>query len=338
MHLPVTTPFFPDGRLNLRKLEQNVEHYSLTPAAGMLVLGPGGEASLLSDDETTETLKAAIGAASTTKVMLAGVSRDSVSNTLESIESAARLGYDAVTLEEPSLRDIAAKEVRLYFQTVADRSALPIVLAGALPLDAVADLALHPQIVGLFRRFAGAGEIQSLLDRTAGVKRTVTVTQIFAAVTRRMHAAKMPDGAGAFVSAESLTGGGTAIAAAPAKVAPKTRTKVVGFQILVGGTERMLDGLTAGAVGALPLLAAAAPQACYEVLAAWKDGDPALAAEKQVRLVEAARQLEEVFGVAGLKYGCDLNGYFGGMPRLPRLPLLGAEKAEVGRVMLELRS
>lgn len=338
MHLPLTTPFFPDGRLNLRKLEQNVAHYSLTPAAGMVVLGPGGEASLLSDDELTEMLKAAVGAASATKVMLAGIARDSVSSTLRLIESAATLGYDGVLVRPPALTGLAAAEVRIYFQAVADRSALPVVLMGEVPLDLVIELAAHPRVLGLLRDYAGREEVRLLLDRTAGVRRTVTVTPVFAAVTGRMVAADSPEPGGAFVSADSLTGGGTAVATAPAKIGIKTRTKVVGFQLLAGGTERMLAGLTAGAVGAVPPFAASAPQACYEVMAAWKDGDPALAEEKQIRLEEAVRHIEGGLGVAGLKYGCDLNGYFGGIPRLPLLPLTGQQRAEVELLMRELKS
>ncbi len=62
LHLPLTTPFFPDGRLNLRKLEYNIDRYSRTPAAGLVVLGSQGEASLLSEDETRQVLGSAIGA------------------------------------------------------------------------------------------------------------------------------------------------------------------------------------------------------------------------------------------------------------------------------------
>ena len=35
---PITTPFYPDGKIYHRKLEQNVEHYSRTPVAGIVVL------------------------------------------------------------------------------------------------------------------------------------------------------------------------------------------------------------------------------------------------------------------------------------------------------------
>ena len=75
----------------------------------------------------------------------------------------------------------------------------------------------------------------------------------------------------------------------PATPALRTRSKTVGFQILAGDTEAMLDGLIAGATGVVPGFAACAPQACYEVFAAWKDGDRPLAEEKQARLIDAAR-------------------------------------------------
>jgi len=100
----------------------------------------------------------------------------------------------------------------------------------------------------------------------------------------------------------------------------------------------MLEGLRAGAVGAMPAFAASAPQACYEVLAAWKDGDGGLAQEKQVRLQGVAERVEEELGVAGIKFGCDLNGYFGGRPRLPLLPLTGEERAEIEALMQGLRN
>jgi dihydrodipicolinate synthase/N-acetylneuraminate lyase len=98
----------------------------------------------------------------------------------------------------------------------------------------------------------------------------------------------------------------------------------------------MLEGLLGGAVGAMPAFAAAAPQACYEVLAAWKDGDERLAQEKQARLRRVAELMEEL-GVAGIKFGCDLNGYFGGSCRVPLLPLTGQEQAKVQALMQGLR-
>jgi dihydrodipicolinate synthase/N-acetylneuraminate lyase len=127
------------------------------------------------------------------------------------------------------------------------------------------------------------------------------------------------------------------VAVTSAKTIAKTRTKVVGFQVLSGDTKGMLEALRAGAVGAMPAFAAAAPQACYEVLAAWKDGDEGLAQEKQARLQRVSEKAEEQLGVAGIKFGCDLNGYFGGRPRLPVLSLTGEEQAEIEALMQGMR-
>ena len=79
LHLPLLTPFYPDGRLNLRKMEHNVERYSRTPVSALVALSEAGEPGLLSDSETSELLGIAMGAAADSKVMIAGVSRGSVS-------------------------------------------------------------------------------------------------------------------------------------------------------------------------------------------------------------------------------------------------------------------
>jgi 4-hydroxy-2-oxoglutarate aldolase len=347
LQLPLTTAFYPDGRLNLPKLEYNVARYSGTPAAGFVALSDFGEPTMLSDDETREALRKVAEAAAAEKVLVAGVSRDSVAGTLELAETAATFGYDAVLVKRPSVFRGGSsgrqdKELLTYFQAVADRSALPLVLySGAsagesLPVEAVIELAKHPQIVGLVDGADGRERVRTIKEATATVKRDVIVTAVFAAVTARMQ---IRDGAaGGLISTDTLKGGGAALAVAPAKIPTKTRTKAVGFQILTGSTTGILDGLRAGAVGAMPGFAASAPQAVYEVLAAWKDGDEGLALEKQSRLQAVAERVELELGVAGIKFGCDLNGYFGGRPRLPRLPLTGEERAEIEALMHGLRN
>jgi dihydrodipicolinate synthase/N-acetylneuraminate lyase len=43
-------------------------------------------------------------------------------------------------------------------------------------------------------------------------------------------------------------------------------------------------------------------------------------------------------GIPGLKYALDLNGYYGGPPRLPLLPLTADLKREVEELMSDLRN
>ncbi len=343
LFLPVTTPFYLDGRLNLRKLEHNVDRYSKTPSAGFAVLSEHGDATMLNEEETREALRSAMEAASPEKVMLAGVSRDSVVATLEFAGYAASLGYDVALVGVPSVlrRGGSLKELLAYFQSMADRSPLPVLMAssergGSISADAAVELAGHPNILGLVED--DAERIAKIKAATASMEREVTVTNIFAAVTGRMLALRDTASGATFISADTLTDGATALAVAPPKPSVRTRVKRVGFQMLAGSTSEMLAGLRAGAVGAMTGFSACAPQGCYEVLAAWKDGDEALAAEKQARVLAAAKRVEVELGSAGIRYGCDLNGYFGGRPRLPLLPVAGAERAEIEDLMRGIRN
>ena len=333
--LPLTTPFYPDGRVYLRKLEHNVRRASLTPAAGMMVMGPYGEGAGLTDHEACEVLGVAIEAALPEKVMIAGVGRESVFATLALCEAAAAVGYDAVAVRAPDLPHHAHAERLTYFQAVADRCPLPIILiseAGRELAEAdAASLAGHPTVIGILdSRAAERMSTYKALPAT----REVTVTTIFAAVTGRMLKQIAPAATGAFVSAETLGHGG-GLATAPPVPAIKTRTRRVGFQVLAGDQSAMLSAWQAGAAGAIPSLGACAPQACCEVWQAFKDGDPALAEEKQQRVSIAAKILHSV---SALKYGADWNGYFGGRPRLPLLALTADGRAEVEKALAGMRN
>ena len=70
----------------------------------------------------------------------------------------------------------------------------------------------------------------------------------------------------------------------------KTRQKEAGFQVPVAPLQ-LHPSLDAGAVGAILAFADCAPTACYEIYAAWKEGDAALAREKQERIAKAAERI-----------------------------------------------
>jgi dihydrodipicolinate synthase/N-acetylneuraminate lyase len=118
----------------------------------------------------------------------------------------------------------------------------------------------------------------------------------------------------------------------------RTRRKEVGFQTLVGSGHRLHALLSAGAVGGILAFAACAPTACYEVYAAFKDNDHRIAAEKQQRIEAACIRIANELGIAGVKYASDLNGFYGGNPRLPLLPLTATQRQEVERLIVDLKS
>jgi 4-hydroxy-2-oxoglutarate aldolase len=349
MFIPVTTPFYADGECYWRKLEHNVDRYSRTPAAGLVVVGPRTEAAGLSDEERRESLRVASESAAKEKVLIAGVDAESVVGAVRIAEQAAQAKFDAVLLKAPVewqrlVGENSFAQVELFFRAVADRSPLPVVLwsdaaAGGfeIPVEMLGTLAAHPNVIGLMDAGLTVERLRAVRAATADVKRDVTVTTVFTAVTGRMLEVSR-EGEATFVAADALSSGGTSVAVAPPKPALKTRTKTVGFQVVDAGTASVsVDLLEAAVQGVVPELAACAPQGCHEVWAAFKDGDPALARLKAERLREADAVVSE-FGVAGVKYACDLNGYYGGAPRLPRVGLTAEEKARVEKAFREVRN
>src|SRR5258708_6931758 len=205
LQLPLTTPFYSDGRLNLPKLEHNAARYSKTPVAGLVALSDSGEPTMLSEEETRQVLRSVAEAAAPEKVLMAGGSRDSVVGTLDLSETAAEFGYDAVLVKRASI----------------------------------------------FAAGWGACECKGPLSGFS----------VGAALTGRMETRNGGNTEG-LIAADTLTGGGAALVVAPTKAVTKTRTKMVGFQMLAGDTAGILECLRAGAVGAMPAFAASAPQAC----------------------------------------------------------------------------
>jgi 4-hydroxy-2-oxoglutarate aldolase len=356
---PITTPFYPDGKIYHRKLEQNVEHYSRTPTVGIVVLGSTGEAILLSDDERREVLKTAIDAASNEKVMIAGTGAESAIDTLRLTEYAYGIGYDVAMVRTPHYykgQMANPQNMLAFYRFVCDRSPLPVIIYNFpqatgydIPAELVIELAEHPNLIGIKESSGSIEKVQKMVVGTRHIQRKATVTETFAAVTGRMlQAAATPansDG-GALVSIGALTEAPSDKASAPkpssaaVKVVGslKTRQKEVGFQVLVGAAQKLAPSLDAGAVGAILAFADCAPTACYEIYAAWKEGDAKLAQEKQERIAKAAVRIVGELSIPAVKYAMDFNGLYGGPPRLPLLPLTADKKSEVEQLLANIRN
>lgn len=342
----VTTPFYPDERIYYRKIEANMARYSRSLLTGMAVLGSTGESTMLDDAESREVLRVAAEAAAPEKVLVAGVSRESVRATVELAEAAAKFQYDAILVRTPNYfaAQMTPAAVLLYFQSVADRSPLPVILYNIpkfvpyqIPVDVAAELAQHPNILAIKDSSGSVERIRALVAATQNApRRTVSVTPVFEAVTGRMLASKQSS-PGDFVSATGLAGG-TTVASAPSAPSLKTRTREVGFQVMCGTGSVLFECLQAGACGAILASADFIPQACQEIYLAWKDHDLKLAQEKQELVAKIDRRIIGDFGISGIKYACDFNGYYGGKGRSPLLPLTSAEKVEIEGLLANTRS
>jgi dihydrodipicolinate synthase/N-acetylneuraminate lyase len=347
---PITTPFYPDGNVYYKKLEHNVERYSKTPVAGIVVLGSTGEAIMLSDQEQHDVLKTARETAAPNKVLIAGTGGESAIETLRLTEYAAELGYDVALIRTPHFYRPQMQPANLlaFYRAVADRSPLPILIynvppftAYNMPPELVIELAEHPNIIGIKESSGDVEKIRKMVEGTRHIKRAATVTETFEAVTPRMLKTSSGNNGqgGELVSVAALTGSSKPSSSAVSVVRGiKTRQKEVGFQILAGAAPKLEPSLQAGAVGAILAFADPVPTACYEIYAAWKEGDHELARLKQDRIAKAAQRVGAELGIQGLKYALDFNGYYGGPPRLPLLPLTADLKAEVETLLADIRN
>src|ERR1043166_9171724 len=250
----VTTPFYPDGAVYYKKIEHNIDRYSRTPIAGMVVLGSTGEAVMLSDEERREVLRATAEVASPEKVLIAGTGAESVIETLRLTEIAAKFSYDVALVRTPHFYRPQMKPEALlaFYRTVADRSPLPVLLytvppftAYDLPLEVIMALAEHPNIIGIKESSGNVEKVAAMVQATRHIKRSATVTEIQQAVTARMVAAPANSENGSQMRSLSQLNGGSEVATA---TRPKTKTsnlktrgREAGFQVLVGGAHTLLD-------------------------------------------------------------------------------------------------
>ncbi|HZD33036.1 MAG TPA: dihydrodipicolinate synthase family protein, partial [Candidatus Angelobacter sp.] len=307
-------------------------------------------------DERREVLKTAIESAANEKVMIAGTGIESASETLRLTEYAAEIGYDVAMVRTPHYyKGQMANPANMlaFYRFVCDRSPLPVIIYNFppatsydIPAELVIELAEHPNLIGIKESSGSIEKVQKMVEGTRHIQRRATVTETFSAVTGRMlKAAAAPaptknDG-GNLVPVGALAGDSPpkpSSAAVKVVGGLKTREKEVGFQVLVGAAQKLAPSLDAGAVGAVLAFADCAPTACYEIYAAWKEGDAKLAQEKQERIAKAAVRIVGEFSVPGVKYAMDFNGLFGGVPRLPLLPLTADKKAEIEQLLATIRN
>ena len=121
------------------------------------------------------------------------------------------------------------------------------------------------------------------------------------------------------------------------KVMQMLREKRDGFQVLIGSAPTLWPSLLMGACGAILAYANAAPYSCIAIWEAHRQREEAAGMDWQNRIAHAAKLVTVKYGIPGLKYAMDLNGYYGGPPRLPLTPPSAAAKREIEEAFRDLK-
>jgi 4-hydroxy-2-oxoglutarate aldolase len=121
------------------------------------------------------------------------------------------------------------------------------------------------------------------------------------------------------------------------KVMQMIREVKNGFQVLVGSAPTLWPSLLMGCQGAILAYANAAPYSVIAIWEAYRSRDDAAGLDWQNRIGRAAALVTSKYGVPGLKYAMDLNGYYGGPPRLPLTVPTPAAKQEIEEAFKDLK-
>jgi 4-hydroxy-2-oxoglutarate aldolase len=109
------------------------------------------------------------------------------------------------------------------------------------------------------------------------------------------------------------------------------------FQVLVGSAQILLPALMMGATGGILAYANAAPYSAIAIWEAVRTREEEAARDWQRRVGRAAPYVTSKYGIPGLKHAMDLNGYYGGPPRLPLAPPMPQAKAEIEEAFRDLK-
>lgn len=157
IYAPIATPFV-DDQIDKQALKANLDRYSASRLAGLVVLGSNGEFAYLDIDEKMSLVEFVRQNTADEKSIIAGTGCESTRETIRLTKFAASVGADAALVITPSFYKGSMSEAALerFYLDVADASPIPIMLYNMprntglnMSSGLVCRLAQHENIVGV---------------------------------------------------------------------------------------------------------------------------------------------------------------------------------------------
>lgn len=166
----LATPFTVEGELDLDAWRRLLRQQAQGGTQGVVVAGSTGEAAALTDAEYGTLIEAAVQELGGRMPILAGTGQMNTAKTIAQTRLAAAAGAGfALVVTPPYVRPTQAGLIA-HFRAVAEQGGLPVVLynvTGRTGCDllpgTVAELAGHPQILGIKESSADPARVAALL-------------------------------------------------------------------------------------------------------------------------------------------------------------------------------
>lgn len=280
---PMITPFKENGDVDYEAFEYNVAKWNNDNLSGYLVLGSNSETCYLSEEEKLQLIKITVETAKKDRHVIVGSGLESLRETIKLTNKAAKLGVESALVLTPSYYGgkMTTKSMVTFFTELANNSDIPIMIYNVskfthynISADAVAQLAQHPNIIGM-------------KDSNGDVPQLATFKRV------------TPDD----------------------------------FNLMVGTFSAWYPALTLGIKAGIHALANCNPNECTAVQTEFDAGNWEKARDIYQRMFAVNTAVTGTYGIAGLKYACDLMGYRGRQVRVPLMPCSDEEKAGIEAIL-----
>jgi 4-hydroxy-tetrahydrodipicolinate synthase len=123
----LVTPF-RNGAIDVAAFEQLIENQIAAGITGVVAVGTTGESPTLSPEERQQLIRLSVATAKKRCQVLAGTGSNATQHAVADTETAEKLGVDGALLVAPYYNKPSQEGLFSHFKTVADSTALPIML------------------------------------------------------------------------------------------------------------------------------------------------------------------------------------------------------------------
>lgn len=175
IYAPIPTPFHYD-EIAYDKLAENMNFWLSSNLSGIVVLGSNGEFVVLNTEEKRQLIRTVCELANGKKPVIAGTGCESTKETIELTKYAADTGAAAALVLSPNYykRAMTYDLNKKFYLEVADASSIPIILYNMpgnsginLPAKLVAELSMHPNIIGVKDSGGNIVQIAEIINMTS---------------------------------------------------------------------------------------------------------------------------------------------------------------------------
>jgi dihydrodipicolinate synthase/N-acetylneuraminate lyase len=152
--VPMITPVNADLTIDVAATEGLVA-YLTSNGAAPFILGTTGESASIGRAEKRKLVEATVKAAAGRSLVYAGISGNSIMDSIEDAHQYHSLGADVFVATMTSYYPADADQMLRYFTLLADKVPAPLIIYNipvtthlSIPLEVVEQLSMHPNIVG----------------------------------------------------------------------------------------------------------------------------------------------------------------------------------------------